>query len=68
MESEDDQHQEVQDSVADLVRRSLIQLGDMDGVQERIRRVGERLSRVTPPPRAAETDTDWESNDQSKAS
>jgi hypothetical protein len=68
MESGNDEHQEVQDSVADLVRRSLIQLGDMDGVQERIRRVGERLSQVTPPPRPADTDTDWESNDQSKAS
>jgi hypothetical protein len=66
MESENDEHQEVQDSLADLVRRSLIQLGDMEDVQERIRRVGERLSEVTPPPRPSESD--WSSIDQSKAS
>ena len=66
MESEHDEHQGVQESVADLVRRSLIQLGDMDGVQERIRRVGERLSRLTPPPQSP--DSEWESDDQSKAS
>jgi hypothetical protein len=66
MESENDEHQEVQESVADLVRRSLIQLGDMEDVQERIRRVGERLSRLTPPPQSP--DSEWESDDQSKAS
>ena len=66
MESENDEHQEMQESVADLVRRSLIQLGDMEDVQERIRRVGERLSRLTPPPQSPESE--WESDDQSKAS
>jgi pimeloyl-CoA synthetase len=49
-QSESDQHQEVQESVTELVRRSLIQLGDMDAMQERLRRVSERMSRITPLP------------------
>ena len=66
-EPEPDEHQEVQESVADLVRRSLIQLADMEGVQDRIRRVGERLSRVTPlPERPAQGP--WKRDDEAKAS
>ena len=66
-ESEQDEHQEVQESVAELVRRSLIQLADMDGVQDRIRRVGERLSRVTPPPERPAQGS-WNQDDEAKAS
>ena len=47
---ERDEHQVVQDSVADLVRRSLIQLGDMDAMQDQLRRVSDRMSKITPPP------------------
>ena len=65
--AEHDEHQEVQESVADLVRRSLIQLADMDGVQDRIRSVGERLSRVTPPPQRP-VGGPWSGEDQAKAS
>lgn len=46
-ESETNEHQEVQDNINELVRRSLIQLGDMDAMQERLRRVSERMVRIT---------------------
>ena len=54
---ERDEHQVVQEGVADLVRRSLIQLGDMDAMQEQLRRVSERMSKITPlPERPKETE------------
>ena len=40
----------VQESVAELVRRSLIQLGDMDTMKDQLRQVSERMSKITPPP------------------
>ena len=49
-QSESDHHREVQESVTELVRRSLIQLGDMDAMQERLRRVSERMSWITTSP------------------
>jgi hypothetical protein len=48
-EIERDEHKEVQESVADAVRRSLIQLGDMEGMKDRLRNVSERMSKITPP-------------------
>ena len=60
--------QHVQESVADLVRRSLIQLGDMESMQERIKRVGERLSQITPPAEHNAPQQDWTSEDQAQAS
>lgn len=46
-EFETNEYQEVQDNINELVRRSLIQLGDMDAMQERLRRVSERMVRIT---------------------
>jgi hypothetical protein len=40
----------LQAQLAELVRRSLVQLGDMDQIQVQIGRVSENLSKVTPPP------------------
>jgi hypothetical protein len=40
---------ETEESVAELVRRSLIQLGDMEAVQDRVKMIGQQLSRLTPP-------------------
>jgi len=42
---------ETEESVAELVRRSLIQLGDMEAIQDRLKIIGQQLSRLTPPPR-----------------
>jgi hypothetical protein len=53
-QSESDQHRKLQESVTDLVRRSLIQLGDMDAMQEQLRRVSERMTRITQIPERPE--------------
>ncbi len=36
--------------IADLVRRALLELGEMAEIQEQIKAVSERLSKVTPLP------------------
>jgi hypothetical protein len=37
--------------LADVVNRALVQMGDMDAIQDRLRGVSDRLSKVTPLPR-----------------
>jgi hypothetical protein len=44
-------HRQVQDGLAELVRRSLIQLGDMEELKESAHRLGDEISKATPPPR-----------------
>jgi hypothetical protein len=66
---EGDHHQEVRQSLADLVRRSLIQLGDMENLNDRLHLLGERLSKVTPlHQQPAEPENPDESSEERKAS
>jgi hypothetical protein len=44
-------HEHVQAGLSELVRRSLIQLGDMEEVKDRAHRIAEELAKITPPPR-----------------
>jgi hypothetical protein len=38
-----------------LVRRSLVELGDMQELQEKAKSVSERISKLTPPPQSPKT-------------
>jgi hypothetical protein len=38
------------EEIADLVRRSLLEMGQICEITDRIKQVSERLSHVTPPP------------------
>jgi|GEM_PF-6228230 len=40
--------------MAELVRRSLLQLGDMEAIRERLAQIGERLRRCEPASDTAE--------------
>jgi len=40
--------------LSDVVRRTLIQLGDLQNLEARVKAVGERLSKITPPPKPVE--------------
>jgi hypothetical protein len=40
----------IQDQIGELVRRALIQVGDLQDVEEKLRDIVEKSSRATPPP------------------
>ena len=39
-----------EETIADLVRRALIQTADMKTIEERLKEISERSSKITPPP------------------
>lgn len=49
-----EKHESHRVELADVVKRALVQMGDMDSIQERLRGVSDRLSRVTPRPQEPE--------------
>jgi hypothetical protein len=40
----------LRDQLADLVRRSLVQIGDMKALEEEMVKLSQRISGLTPPP------------------
>jgi hypothetical protein len=47
----------LQAELAELVKSSLVQMGDMAHIRDQIREVSEQLSKVTPPPHCGEPDS-----------
>lgn len=52
------EHARVKDEVDQMVRRSLIELADLQGLSERIHSIGERLSELTPAAKKSATKSD----------
>ncbi len=42
--------QDIQQEVAELVKRALIQAGDLQDVEEKLKDIVDRTSKITPPP------------------
>jgi hypothetical protein len=42
-----------EEELADLVKRSLVQMGEMERIQDRMKEIAEKWSKVTPPQRKA---------------
>jgi len=40
----------IQDQIGDLVRRALIQVGDLQDVEEKLKGIVKKSSKATPPP------------------
>ena len=53
-QNQEESHQDVSDEIADAVRRALVQAAEMRDTEEKAREVGERISKMTPPPHTAE--------------
>ena len=47
--------QEIKEEVGELVRRALIQVGDMQSVEEKLKALSEKASKLTPPPEVPDT-------------
>ena len=41
----------VREEIADLVRRALIQTADLQNIEEKLKDISERSSKMTPPPK-----------------
>jgi hypothetical protein len=46
--------QDFQDQIADLVRRALLQAGDIQDVEQKLKEISQRASKITPPPKKDE--------------
>lgn len=44
------ENENIQDQIGELVRRALIQVGDIQDVEEKLKDIVEKSSRATPPP------------------